>query len=66
MRIELMGAQDGPKLEIVPTLGHSTVVSAVAFSPDGGRVLSGSHDNTVKLWDAATGALIRTFAGALP
>jgi WD40 repeat protein len=26
-------------------------------------VLSGSHDYTVKLWDAATGALIRTFEG---
>jgi WD40 repeat protein len=35
----------------------------VAFSPDGGRVLSGNFDNTIKLWDAATGALIRTFEG---
>jgi WD40 repeat protein len=35
----------------------------VAFSPDGARVLSGSHDSTVKLWDAATVALIRTFEG---
>jgi len=26
-------------------------------------VLSGSGDKTIKLWDAATGALIRTFAG---
>jgi WD40 repeat protein len=27
----------------------------VAFSPDGRRIVSGSHDNTVKVWDAATG-----------
>jgi WD40 repeat protein len=27
------------------------------------RVLSGSFDKTIKLWDAATGTLIRTFEG---
>ena len=26
-------------------------------------MLSGSEDNTLKLWDAATGALVRTFEG---
>ena len=29
-------------------------VSAVAFSPDGKTVLTGSRDNTARLWDAAT------------
>jgi len=46
----------------VPVLGHSGFVFSVAFSPDGGRVLSGG-DTTLKLWDTATGALIRTFEG---
>jgi WD40 repeat protein len=45
----------------VPQVGHSEAVQAVAFSPDGRFVLSGSADQTMKLWDAATGALIRTF-----
>ena len=37
--------------------GHSNLVCAVAFSSDGKLVVSGFDDDTVKLWDAATGAL---------
>ena len=36
--------------------GHSHYVMACSFSPDGSSVLSGSEDNTLKIWDAATGA----------
>ena len=41
---------------LCPPLVHSAIVSSVAFSPDGTRVLTGSHDNTARLWDAQTGA----------
>ena len=34
---------------------HQGTVWAVAFSPDGKTVLTGSVDKTARLWDAATG-----------
>jgi WD40 repeat protein len=40
--------------------GHSNSVNAVAFSRDGKVLASGSDDNTVKLWDAGTGAVLQT------
>jgi len=44
-------------------LPHMDEVHAVAFSPDGQTILSGSRDSTVKLWDTASGRLIRTYEG---
>ncbi|MDX2163429.1 MAG: NB-ARC domain-containing protein [bacterium] len=37
-------------------------VNSVAFSPDGKWIVSAS-DNTVRVWDAATGAAVRTLTG---
>jgi WD40 repeat protein len=35
--------------------GHSSIVTSVAYSPDGKHIVSGSCDNTVKVWDSQTG-----------
>ncbi len=34
------------------TNAHSEVVMSVAFSPDGTKIVSGSYDNTIKVWDS--------------
>jgi serine/threonine protein kinase len=43
--------------------GHTNSVYAVAFSPDGKTLASGSNDRTVKLWDIETSELRGTLGG---
>ncbi|KAI8710889.1 NACHT domain-containing protein [Fusarium sp. LHS14.1] len=43
--------------------GHGGWVTSVAFSADGRWLASGSHDETVKIWDAATGVCVQTLEG---
>jgi len=45
--------------------GHTSFIHAVAYSPDGGFLASASADSTAKIWNAATGALVRTLTGDL-
>lgn len=40
--------------------GHENKVEAIAFSPDGQFLVSGSDDCTVKVWQVSTGECIRT------
>jgi WD40 repeat protein/serine/threonine protein kinase len=43
--------------------GHSDGVTSVAFAPDGKLFLSGSRDQSVRVWDAATGQELRALTG---
>jgi len=53
---------------IVTTFSHSLsnpirMVNTVCFSPDGSRVISGSIDGKMRLWDAVTGKCLHNFEG---
>ncbi|HEY9798673.1 MAG TPA: caspase family protein, partial [Leptolyngbyaceae cyanobacterium] len=43
--------------------GHEHCVNAVAFSPDGKLIVSGSHDKTVRLWDIQGNRVGQPFFG---
>ena len=43
--------------------GHYGGVNTIAFSPDGKVLASGAGDNTVRIWDLATGACQATLKG---
>jgi WD40 repeat protein len=45
--------------EIRRMVGHRQGISSVAFSPDGQRIVSGSRDKSMRIWNAQTGAAIR-------
>ena len=52
LAVLLVGSSNESEAAETLTLkGHSEPVSSVSFSPDGKRIVSGSGDNTVKIWD---------------
>jgi WD40 repeat protein/serine/threonine protein kinase len=61
--------RDGEEVRVLDMDGRplSTLVvpgggiRSAAFSPDGGRIVTASEDRVVRVWEAATGALLRAF-----
>jgi len=41
-----------------PLKGHTDYVWSVSYSPDGWRIVSGSNDHTIRIWDAETGTSV--------
>lgn len=43
--------------------GHSKPVTELVVTPNGKTIISGSDDNTIKLWDIETGECLKTLKG---
>ena len=58
---------EGEKIENIETLlkyiNRQSLVLSVAFSPDGTTLASGAADNTIRLWDVASGQERRRLEG---
>ena len=55
---------DVTKFKCLKILGeHFGSVRSVAYSPDGTKIISGSMDKTIKIWDANTGQCLKTLNG---
>ena len=60
-RIHLIDLNAG---QIVHSLkGHSYTIYDLAFSPDGERLASASHDGTLRIWEVQTGRSLLTLKG---
>ena len=46
--------------------GHTGYVTSVAVSADGSKIVSGSYDNTVRIWSTESGQVPHRSAPCLP
>lgn len=44
-------------------LGHTSFINTEVIAPDGKTLISGSADNTIRIWDMTSGQTLRTLAG---
>ena len=57
------GQTTSERPELILQTGHAEKIDAIAFTPDGRYLASGSSDRTIKLWDAVAARELRTLSG---
>src|SRR5258706_296185 len=55
IRVGRLSSWPAPPLEWT---GHTGFIQSVCYSPDGTRVVSGSYDKKIRIWDAESGTVI--------
>ncbi|MCO6454682.1 MAG: protein kinase [Pirellulaceae bacterium] len=56
--VRVLAVEDDPQGRLLS--GHVARVTCLDFSPDGRQVASGSQDQAIRIWDLATGRVVRT------
>ncbi|KAF7970764.1 hypothetical protein HWV62_23104 [Athelia sp. TMB] len=51
----LTGSLDSWPSALKTIEGHRSTIASVAYSPDGKHIVSGSFDNSIRVWDSETG-----------
>jgi hypothetical protein len=51
--VSIFNATSGAEMQLLR--GHADEIYSLAFSPDGGRIVSASLDGTTRIWDLSTG-----------
>lgn len=52
--------------ETVTLTGHIRGIPACCFTPDASRAVTGSHDRTIKIWNAVSGAMLQSVETQAP
>jgi WD40 repeat protein len=61
--VTFLPAGEAPPGLVTTLKGHKEAVYSIVYSADGKYILTGSGDPAIKVWDAATGKEIKSFAG---
>lgn len=62
--IEIFSIADGQRVAVLE--GHGDLISALAFTPDGQRLISGGFDGMVCVWDLKTFTMVKKINHRLP
>lgn len=59
----LVAGENPPAPKFQELAGHQAAVRSVAFTKDGKLLVSGGHDNAVRIWNPETGESVKTLRG---